>query len=222
MTNGFSFCIITDGREPAKLDQLVDSIRYQPFDARRIPYEILVGGIPHKDIQPSVIRVLMPDHANHGRLGAMRNALCRLAKYDHLVVCDDDMCFDFHWLDALLAYGDDYQVLCSRIENPDGTRYWDWATSGGPNGHHLLPYNRDDPHVYVTGGLCLMKRSVFDLTGGWNESLGFYQGEDLEFSGRLHALGVRIAFNHYTDCSGCNVLHDAPYTQSGRSIFRIG
>ena len=34
----------------------------------------------------------------------------------------------------LVAHTADVDVLCVRLLNPDGTRYWDWATFGGPRG----------------------------------------------------------------------------------------
>ena len=195
--SGYSFCIITNGKRPEKLQREIDSIR-----ALNIPrYEILVGGdVPAGLDQVTVIS--LPEAAREGRLGAMRNQLVEQAQYDHVVVADDDLLFqpDFHL--GLLEFGEDYEVQCVRFLNPDGTRYWDWATSGGPQGHVLLPYDQADPYVYVTGGLCIMKKAVADRVK-WNEQLGFYQAEDSEFSCRLRQAGISIRFNPHS-----TVVHD--------------
>ena len=195
--SGYSFCIITNGKRPEKLQREIDSIR-----ALNIPrYEILVGGdVPAGLDQVTVVS--LPEAAREGRLGAMRNQLVERAQYGHVVVADDDLLFqpDFHL--GLLEFGEDYEVQCVRFLNPDGTRYWDWATSGGPQGHVLLPYDQTDPYVYVTGGLCIMKKAVADRVK-WNEQLGFYQAEDSEFSCRLRQAGISIRFNPHS-----TVVHD--------------
>lgn len=208
----YSFCIITNGKRPEKLGREIQSIL-----ALDIPdVEILLGGEPPEGFShPQVQVYLMPDAARHGRLGEMRNCLCHLARWEHLIVVDDDMIFQPDFYQGLQAFGEDYDVLCVRLLNPDGTRYWDWATHGGPTGHHLLDYAETDPFTYVTGGLCVMQARVFKAVQ-WDEVRGFYQGEDLDFSGRLRAAGFQIGF-----CKLSAVIHDNPtMTQLGDLIVR--
>ena len=209
---GYSFCIITNGKRPEKLAREIESIR-----ALGIPdFEILVGGNPPSGPAFQGLRtVRLVDAADNGRLGEMRNALCRAARYDHLVVADDDMLFHADYYEGLKAFGEDYDVLCVRLLNPDGTRYWDWATHGGPTGHRLLAYDETDPHVYVTGGLCILKAHVFDRVQ-WDEHRGFYQHEDVDFSERLKEAGFRIRF-----CRASTVTHNDPsVTQLGDLIIK--
>lgn len=203
---GWSFCLITDGRRVTLLLEALDSIR-----ALGLPtYEIIVAGNVPEGLGPDVRVVPRPELAAAGRLGAMRNAACALARYDGLVVADDDMLFHADFADALQTDGD-WDVLCVRLLNPDGTRYWDWATIGGPRGHVLLDYDETDSHVYVTGGLAVMRAAVHRAVP-WHEALGFYKGEDVEWSARLRAAGMRIRFN-----SRGKVTHqDSRYTQDGR------
>ena len=198
--SGYSFCIITNGKRPEKLQREIESIR-----ALNIPQcEIVVGGdIPSGLDQ--VTLVSLPEAARAGQLGVMRNRLVERAKYDHVIVADDDLLFQPDFYRGLLEFGEDYDVQCVPFLNPDGTRYWDWATSGGPRGHALLPYDQTDPHVYVTGGLCIMKKAVADRVK-WDEQLGFYQAEDSEFSSRLHQAGIHIRFNPHS-----TVVHDDPH-----------
>jgi len=202
---GFSFCIITNGKRPKKLAAEIASIR-----ALQIPVcEILVGGDVAAAMQ-GVITVPMPEAARAGRLGEMRNRLMEHSRYDHLVMADDDLLFQPDFYQGLRQYGDNYEVLCVRFLNLDGTRFWDWATIGGPRGHRLLEYNETDPNVYVTGGLCVMKAAVAARVR-WDEKLGFYQAEDVDFSRRLHEAGISIKFNPFS-----TVVHtDARYTQMG-------
>ena len=208
---GWSFCLITNGKRPEKLQAEIASIR-----ALKIPaYEILVGGEAPEGLPADVRIVPAVDAARNGRLGEMRNRLVEQAKYDHLVVADDDLLFHEDFYTGLKAYGEDWDVLCVRFLNPDGTRFWDWATLGGPKGHKLLDYDETDPFVYVTGGLCLLKAPVAERVQ-WDEGRGFYQGEDVDFSARLRHAGITPRFNKLS-----TVTHDDDrYTQRGDVIIR--
>ena len=208
---GWSFCIITNGKRPFKLLREIESIR-----ALKIPVlEILVGGAPPDGLPADVGLVPAVDAAEHGRLGEMRNKLTAVARYDRLVVVDDDFIFQADFIQGIESCGSDWDVLCPRILNPDGSRYWDWATQGGPKGHSLLEYGERDENIYVTGGLCVMKAEVSDRVK-WDDHRGFYQGEDLDFSGRLHSAGVRIGSN-----PASTTMHDdGHYTRDNNTIRR--
>ncbi|MBM3836640.1 MAG: glycosyltransferase [Verrucomicrobia bacterium] len=206
---GFSFCIITNGKRPAKLREEIQSIR-----ALKIPQcEILVGGDVPAGFD-DVIAVPMAEVAHAGRLGEMRNQLCRRAQYDRLVVADDDMIFHADFYEGLLNFGENYDVLCVRLLNTDGTRFWDWAKAGSAAEQRLLEYTEYDSRVYVTGGLCIMKAAVSDLVQ-WDGQRGFYQLEDVDFSERLKTAGFSIRC-----CPFSTVTHnDRRYTQVGRVIL---
>jgi hypothetical protein len=208
---GFSFCLITDGRRPQQLAAEVASIRALQLPA----YEIIVSGRVPFALEGVQIIDAAP-HALAGQLGAMRNLACAAAHFDHLIVADDDMRVhpDFtNGLQYLTAHAADLDVLCVRLLNPDGTRYWDWATCGGPRGHVLLSYHETDPFVYVTGGLAIMKAAVFDAVQ-WDAGRGFYAGEDIDWSAKVRAAGFRIGF-----CAEATVTHEDPRcTQVGDGI----
>lgn len=206
-----SFCIITNGKRPEKLHRELDSIR-----KLNIPKcEILIAGKIPPALSGDIVTVSMPEAAATGQLGAMRNALIDRAAHKVLVVADDDLLFHNDFYAGLQEHGPDFDALCSRFLNPDGTRYWDWATFGGLRGHELLAYLEHDDFVYVTGGLCVIRAEVA-RTVRWDGTRGFYKGEDVDFSRRLRERGFRIKFNPYS-----TVTHDDPtYTQIGRGILR--
>ncbi|MDD2273743.1 MAG: glycosyltransferase [Desulfuromonadaceae bacterium] len=210
---GYSFCIITNGKRLAKLRAELDSIR-----ALAIPnYEILIAGeLPLGMTAEGFAYYPMPDAARNGRLGEMRNLLCAKARYNHLIVCDDDLLFQTDFYQGLARFGEDYDVLCVKLLNADGTRYWSWATVGGPKGHVLLEYNETDPFLYVTGGLCIMKSWVAGKVQ-WDPVRGMNELEDVDFSRRLQAAGIRIDL-----CPDATVIHnDWRITQVGKQVFRI-
>lgn len=192
----YSFVIITDGEEPAKLQNLINSISMQEF--------------------PEVEVIVVKDEKHEGRLGALRNAGCRQAKYYKIIVIDDDMILhpDFYKGIQRFEKSDNYRIYTCRILNPDYTRYWDWkAFEDGKN--WLLDYGEEDERVSMTGGLCIFDKGVFDDVQ-WDESRGFYQEEDVDFSNRLKEAGYKIGFNPWS-----TVTHDANYTQVGIGVLKI-
>jgi glycosyltransferase involved in cell wall biosynthesis/Tfp pilus assembly protein PilF len=208
---GYSFCIITGGGRRAKLERQIASIR-----ALQLPqFEILVGGNV-ADVPNEVRTVDLADAARAGRLGKMRNELAKLAKFDHLVMSDDDIVFDRDFGKGLQRFGEGYEAMAIRILNPDGSRFWDWACVGGTRGSVLLNYWDADANVYITGGICVLKTTVLERVR-WDDSRGFYQSEDVDFSTRLKAAGIPIRFNPF-----CSVLHDDDrYSRVDRRIFRF-
>jgi len=217
--NGYSFCMITDGKEPAKTKQ---AIRY--IHSLNIPYmELIICGKPGEDWLSDpypdywegtpIILLQRPELADAGRLGAMRNAACDRARYDKLVVIDDDIWFRYDWHEQMRNYGNDWDVLSCKVLNPDGTRFWDWKTcDAGVN--KLMDYLHNSPKVSITGGFMCLKRYVFDKVR-WDDERGFYQAEDVDYSERLKLAGFRIAINPHA-----TVYHWANYTQRGDYVYR--
>jgi hypothetical protein len=146
----------------------------------------------------------------------MRNRLVERTQYDHTIVADDDMLFHADFYEGLRRFGETYDVMCVRLLNPDGTRFWDWAASGGQEGQSLLDYGASSPSLYVTGGLCIMKAWVSRLVR-WDDQRGFYQREDVDFSQRLREARLGVRFNPY-----CTVTHnDTRYSQLCNIVLRL-
>ncbi len=205
-----SFCIISNGLRPHSLDETILSIR-----KLAVPdYEIFVSGEPPEELQ-GVNRVLAVDAAREGRLGEMRNKATCLATKEIVVVCDDDILFQDDFYQGICKFGSDFDVLCVRILNIDGSRYWDWAVIDSPTGHHLIDYSETSPYVYITGGLCVMKRQVSEIVK-WPNDNGFYEGEDVHFSSNIKKAGFTIKVN-----PNSTVIHnDIRMTQLGLSIVK--
>jgi len=205
-----SFCVITAGLVPDKLATAIASIRHQ-----QIPdVEIAVVG-RHRQ-EPGIIYVPLEAAAEEGRLGAMRNAGVRQTHHPHIVILDDDIFLAPDWYEQLSAGPLDFDIQTSQIRLPDGGRYWDHATVGGPDGHRMLEAHEDDDHLYMTGGGgWAIARRVAEAVS-WDDTRGFYQSEDLDFSRRCTGAGFRIRHNH-----ACVVFHDDDrYTQIGRNTHR--
>lgn len=192
----YSFVIITDGKEPAKLDRLIASIAAQHI--------------------PTVEVIVVRDEKHEGRLGHLRNEGCHQARYYNLIVLDDDMILHPDFYPGILRFEEheNFDVYSCRILNPDYTRYWDWkAHEDGKN--WLLDYGDDDLRVSLTGGLTIFSKGVFTNVK-WNDEKKINQEEDVDFTHRLRAAGYKIGFNPWS-----TVTHDGPYTQLGRGVIKL-
>ena len=216
--NKISFIIITDGKRPDKFKRLIYSIINQ-----NVPeFEIIISGrLSHYDLSfiqtldnSNIHYVDSKKEADEGKLGQMRNRGCEKARYDLLIVSDDDMVFQDGFYQAISSYEVYFDVLCPRILNPDGTRFWDWSIKNS-NEHRLIEYNEIHKDQYITGGMCIMKAKTFKQVR-WNSDLGFYEGEDVDFSQRLHKEKMVIMF-----CPEATVIHDDHrYTQFRYNVSR--
>lgn len=197
--NGISFCIITDFRRPEKLAHQIESIR--------------ALGIPDYEIRVAV------DGPRTGYLGRLRNQAASGARFDVLVITDDDVYFHDDFYTGLLEYGDDWDILLPRLLNPDGSRLFDWCTFGGPTGHHMRPYGTpDDGYAVPTGGVIILRQAVFERVR-YSESMKFYEGigEDYDYGQRLHAAGYVLKSNPLS-----TLTHDDPtyYSPDGLIVLR--
>ncbi len=214
-TKGFSFGIITNGQRPQKLVNLIESIDSQRLHPDR--YEIMVAGeVKGLEGYERIRRIPMEDAAREGRLGAMRNALAKAARYNKFVSLDDDFLLHPKWAEAVEEVQGDFDIATGIILNPDLSRYCDWVNII-ENYTFLRAYHETfDKCQYVTGGYGIYKDFIFQ-EHCWNEELGFYQGEDVSFSRRLFEAGYQLKF-----IPKAIVMHDDErYRQKGYGVIRL-
>jgi hypothetical protein len=220
-----SFIIISNGKKPDKVENQIKSI-----ESLNIPeYEIIISGIYSSGISNDNIHYINDQYnANRGSLGGLRNTACSIASYENIVVSDDDMLFTSDWYCNLLK-SPDFDILTTRILNPDGTRFWDNACYMSPNrGHIIMNPEQQDDFLYMSGGQSwIMKKYVWDKVK-WDSEILFYNvkgiedykkglhNEDTYFSFLCRENGFKIIYDHNTI-----VIHDDPsYTSIGRIVRR--
>lgn len=236
-----SFVIITGGKKPKHISRLVKSIQKQNIENFEA---IIVGNTKDLDIDlfsmglscPKSNRIITIERleaAQKGELGVMRNAGCKEAQFENIVILDDDLILTKDWYKNLLKLETldsfaDYDILTCQIRLPDGGRYWDHACYQSPKrGHITLEADEEDDHLYMSGGCSwLMKKHVFekvqyDSSEIYNMSnlKDYSEGkhnEDTYFSKRCRDLGFKIMHNHNSVA-----IHDDPsYTNLGRFARR--
>ena len=158
-----SFVIVTNGNRDGLLHTIIEGIRYQ-----KIPqYEIIIIGYSRIDrrLYPEVNYIEAKDLAEAGLLGAMRTLACSQAKFNNIVISDDDMILSSNWYEELKK-SEDFQILTTQVRNPDGTRFWDHVCFRSPKyGHIVLESNeQDDDYMYMSGGQSwIMKKEVAEV-----------------------------------------------------------
>ncbi|MGH9343920.1 MAG: glycosyltransferase family 2 protein [Terriglobia bacterium] len=206
--DGYSFCILAGGRRPRKLAQLIETIHAQDLPR----YEIIVAGAAEIE---GVKYISLPDYAADGRTCHLRNAAAQHSTLEWIVFIDDDIVLTRKWCAALCNHYSPGDMVGTRLLNLDGTRHWDWASTGGPRGQILLDYGEVDPHHYLTGGLLVVRAEVWEAVR-WNEALRYRQKEDVVYSRDAYKRGFTSSF-----CCGAIAIHnDETYTQVGRRVPR--
>lgn len=192
-----SFCVITDMKREFKLKALIHSIHNMTFGE---DYEIIIA----------------VDNGEH-KLGKLRNQACRGALGDILVVCDDDLVFDTEFYKELAEYPYAWNVLCPRLLNVDGSRYWDWRWRNGDS-QKMVSYDQpDDGSICPPGAITVLRRAVLEKAS-WRNDLKYYEPpyEDVEFARRLHEAGFMCTMN-----PRMVVYHnDSRYTQEGNIVVK--
>ncbi len=220
-----SFVIITNGIKSEELLLQVKSI----IDQNIPTYEIIIVGKTNQKFElPNIYYIEDSYNADRGSLGGLRNKACSIAKYENLVISDDDMIFPQNWYINLLK-SPQFEILTTCIKNPDGTRFWDNACYMSPtHGHINLNYNEEDSHKYMSGGQSwLIKKLIWEKVK-WDEELLIYKmhnlqdyskglhNEDTDFALRCRENGYKIVHDH-----NLIVYHnDKTYTGIGRMVRR--
>ncbi|MFM1840052.1 MAG: hypothetical protein RIR47_101 [Bacteroidota bacterium] len=210
--NGISFCIPTNGKRPDKTELTIKSIKSQTDK----PIEIIIcGDIDNFRHIDGVTLVDRKEDAHSRKVASLRNKAAEVAKYDVIVWCDDDIILDKYWLYNTISYSmkNGWDVLGSRILNPDGTRHWDRALI---EPHILVDYESPNylPYLQTSGFMCVRKQ-VFEKIK-WNENRLVYADrdgsgipEDVQYSIDLKNNNLLISFN-----ASSTVWHnDESYTE---------
>jgi hypothetical protein len=147
----------------------------------------------------------------------MRNLGVAAAQFERVAILDDDILLGADWSAAMQSVRGERDIVTSRILLPDGTRYWDYSTFGGPRGHMMLRADEaSDDFVYRSGGTAWVMPRAVAQDAHWESALGFYEGEDVRFARACIAAGYRVVHN----AAAVAWHYDGAYTRVGRRIER--
>ena len=188
----FTFGIITTN----KIDNKVfDSIYKQQIPKFEI---IVVGG--NNTSNSNLIHI--PFNENEGKFTKKKNIITKEAKYENIVFMHDYISLDDNWYKGFKNFNNNWDVCMNKIYNTDKSRYRDWVLYDDPkvnwpgggypqihgnNGHSMIlpPYNYPSTkYMTISGAYWVAKKYVMQQQP-LDESLGWGEGEDAEWSKRI-------------------------------------
>jgi hypothetical protein len=198
-THGVAFGVITDGRRDAGAVSFAESVSaLRGFDPRR--HEVLVCGPPSSraafaDAGIDVTWIDQPtEFANRGWITRKKNLIIEAARQENLMIAHDRYVVAPDFLEALEAWGGDFDALVCAQAAPDGGRFPDWVALGSDWSWAtpiMLDWRDYAPTAYMNGGLLFAKTDLFQREP-FNELLFWGEAEDVELSRRWQERGVVI------------------------------
>jgi hypothetical protein len=184
-----TFGLITDGKNDARIFQIIESIKALGIEY----FEIVVVGNSGIDL-PGVKVIEFIESPLGAWITKKKNVLTSVAKYDIIVYSHDYFVFDKDWFKEFSKL-DDFDIAMCAIRSPGNVRYRDWSLwphNGNLMdllvlGHRcLIPYSIDylKEFMYVSGGFWVARKQ-FMLQNPLNESIFAGQSEDVEWSIRI-------------------------------------
>ena len=196
---GISFCISTNGKKVEKTKYTIKSLQSQ-ITTKDVEI-IVVGAVDDFADMKGVKLIEASDVANGGFLAELRNIGARNSSQDVICYLDDDILFPPNWLWRLEEFSrkEGWDVLGTRILNPDGSRLWDRATM---KPHILVSYDHpcSDKNLYQTGGFSVHRKEVFENLE-WDGTIPAFAekhgkiNEDIDYSLRLHESSYLLKFD---------------------------
>jgi hypothetical protein len=198
----FSFGVITDGKQDANLQLVVESVRNL-----NIPkYEIIIVGktlISGNDIY----NIDFDENEKNAWITKKKNLITKFSNYENIVYSHDYVTFHENWYEGFLNFNShtNYSVCMNRIINLNGDRFRDWLINpfevseelrlilslrpeglSKPGYACILPYwvTNLTELMYISGTYWVAKKDVM-MEFPLNESLLWGQGEDVEWSNRI-------------------------------------
>ncbi len=185
--SGISFCIITGGQRFDMMENLIQSIA-----AQNVPsYEIIVCGNYRED--PRIRFFEKKEWAENAEVCKMRNFAAARARFDTIIILDDDVEFAPDWYEKIKRENDFDLAGCKGLL-PDSRRCWDYQKMerGNPLAAPVpLDYGEDDPDAYISGYFMMMRAKVWKAVK-FDENRRNYQHDDVDFCHRATDIGFSL------------------------------
>jgi hypothetical protein len=128
-----------------------------------------------------------------------KNLLAQNALHENLVLMHDYIGLHKDWAAGFEIFGNNWNLVLTRVEDFYGRRFYDWASWDSPiyPKYSPIPYSRKDhtSHQFIPGAYWVAK-TEFMLDNPLDENLLWGQSEDVEWSLRVRNRG--LVFNPYS------------------------
>lgn len=203
--DSWSFGIISNGKRPEFIFQLIDSIIKQNINRCEV---ILCGSLDkehEEEIKKKNIKFTyykMDKFDSLGWITRKKNIIMENAKYSNVVILHDRFVLHESWHASMKEYGNTFEVLACRNENKEGRRITDWVymknvfskTKNFAVEHDLLrPYLLDrkdwSSSSMIAGGVTILKKRIWQ-TVKWDERRFWVEQEDTLLSNLQQLKGI--------------------------------
>lgn len=203
--DSWSFGIISNGKRPDFILQLIDSITKQNIIRCEV---ILCGHIDvetEKEIKKREIKFAyyaMSEFDSLGWITRKKNIVMENAKYSNVMILHDRFVLHPLWHESMKKYGNTFEVLACRNENSKGKRITDWVhiknvfsqtKNFSVDYGQLRPYLLDSKDwsrtSMISGGVTIIKRSVWKIVK-WDERRFWIEQEDTLLSNVQQLKGI--------------------------------
>jgi len=214
----FTFGIITDGNNDNFIDIIIDSI-----EKNNIPnYEIIIVGNTKIKNSDNIKIIFFDETIKPGWITRKKNIISINSKYENIVLLHDYIKLNDDWYNGFLKFGNDFDWCITKIVTQNGNRFRDYTLfpyvvdflniNYSPSdinpyfyNYCLLPYDfenniKTNKYMYISGAYYVIKKKIA-TNHLLDEKLLHCQGEDAEFSKRLHHNGIIIKCNQFSSVS---------------------
>lgn len=219
--DSWTFGIITGGTRFEEVKAFVKSVRTQKVSN----YEIIISGKWEENLGKDVKVLDQSKAASKGHITKMKNEICKLAKYENILIVHDRVILDKNWHKGIKLYGNAFELLAFPQLDAQGKRAGDWLTSGDPfyrvtYKFGMLEYDDWDRFVFVPGTATAIKKSLWK-DNRWNENVFWNQAEDVELSLRLEKKGFLSRINPHSILYVNNWRH-GNFPLHSRNLYKLG
>jgi hypothetical protein len=210
----FTFGIVTTGYNDEFLENIIESIVNNNIEN----YEIIIVGNTKIQSSEKVKIICFDESIRNGWITRKKNIIVNNAKYDNIVLMHDYIKLNDDWYSGFLKFGSDYDWCVTKIFNKNGQRFRDYTlhTDSQVIDHYfrdyaLLPYDfknniKTNNYMYISGSYYVIKKHIAQKHL-LNENLCWNQGDDYEYTRRLHFNGIIIKCNPFSSVSFLKEKH---------------
>jgi hypothetical protein len=184
----WTFGIITGYQDTERLKNIIENIV-----SLDIPeFEILIVGGDRNDFFVDLPQVKFIDFDESQKplwITKKKNIIANLAIYENMVIMHDYHVFEKNWYVNFKSFGTDWDICsCPQYLINGGRNPMDWSLWDKPGHGRAWSLDYDDwsqtQYMYISGGFFIVKKHVM-LEEPLDESLGWNEGEDVEWSLRI-------------------------------------
>ena len=225
----FTFGIITSPNSNTYINTIIESIV-----KNNIPnYEIIIVGDVKINETDKITVINFDENIKAGWITRKKNIIVEKAIYENIVLLHDYVMLDENWYKGFLNFGNNFEYCITKIINKNGVRFRDYTLfpynvnylniSYSPgkdidsyfDNNCLLPYDfvnniKTNKYMYISGSYYIIKKNIANKYL-LDENLLHRQGEDVEYSKRLHNNGIIIKCNNFSSVHFLKKKYQTPW-----------